>query len=87
MAGSGDLFLTGTVMVPQVVQHLGLTQGEPGVPQACQQFFVKDSLVGHEKIVKGRLQGKISSSNIRIIIVRILILKYRMQICRLSRGK
>ena len=46
---------------------------DPEVSQVSRRpasSFVKDSLVGHEKIVKGRLQGKSSSSNIRIIIVK-----------------
>lgn len=53
VAGPGNLDLTGPVVSGQILQHFGLSDGQPGVPELCQQPLMQDGLAGHEQIMKG----------------------------------
>ena len=53
MAGLGDGLLAGTVVVPEVIQHLGLAQGEASALQPVQQLLLQAEMGGHQEIMNG----------------------------------
>lgn len=55
---AGDLGLIGAVVLGQIFQHLGLADGQPGILQVGRQFFVHQSLVCYQHVVKCSFHGR-----------------------------
>ena len=69
MAGLGDGLLAGTVVVPEVIQHLGLAQGEAGALQPVQQLLLQAEMGGHQEIMNGFVHRNTSKHWIQTVFI------------------